>query len=164
MAFRLPRIVKQIAIASGITVVVLAGAYYYAITPHKPSAPPDSAESLLYQADRLSWGGRWEDALPLYRREQALFLAQQNLSKALYAEVSQIPPDESVSIRETIIRLDSDLAKPEAIDPETRLRIFTIRGMRETNYDAAAARSTWQEVETLALKLHHVAEATRAQG
>ena len=164
MAFRLPRIVKQIAIASGITVVVFAGAYYYAITPHKPSAPPDSAESLLYQADRLSWGGRWEDALPLYRRAQALFLAQHNLSKALYAEVSQIPPDESVSIRETIIRLDSDLAKPEAIEPETRLRILTIRGMRETNYDAAAARSTWQEVETLALKLHHVAEATRAQG
>ena len=156
--------IKRVAVAFATTVILVGVAYWYAISPHHPSAPPESAEGVLYQADTLSWGNRWEDALPLYRKAQQLFVAQHNSSKALYAEVSQIPPDESVSIRQTILRLDRDLATPEAQDPETKLRILTIRGMQEVNYDAAEARSTWKEVETLALKLHHVAEATRAEG
>lgn len=147
-----------------ITVTVIGAAYYYAITPHGPSAAPQSAESLLYQADALAWGNRWEDALPVYRKAQQLFLSQHNVSKALYAEVSQIPPDESVNIPQTILRLDRDLATAEAQDPETKLRILTIRGMLEVNYDAAEARSTWKNVEELALRLHHLAEATRAEG
>jgi hypothetical protein len=161
MPLRIPRAIKRVAVAFAITVAVIGAAYYYAITPYHPSAPPQSA---VFQADTLSWGNRWEDALPLYRRAQQLFLSQHNASKALYAEVSEIPPDESVSFRQTILRLDRDLATPEAQDPETKLRVLTIRGMLEVNYDAAEARSTWQEVETLALKLHHFAVATRAQG
>jgi CHAT domain-containing protein len=164
MPLRIPRAIKRVAVTFAITVAVIGAAYYYAITPHRPSTPPQSAESFLFQADTLSWGNRWEDALPLYRRAQQLFLSQHNASKALYAEVSEIPPDESVSIRQTILRLDRDLATPEAQDSETKLRVLTIRGMLEVNYDAAEARSTWKEVETLALKLHHVAVATRAQG
>jgi len=164
MPLRIPRSIKRVAGALAITVAVVGAAYWYAITPHRPSAPPESAESVLYEADTLSWGNRWEDALPLYRKAQQLFLAQHNSSKALYAEVSQIPPDESVNITQTILRLDRDLAKPEAQDPETRLRILTIRGMLEINYDAGRARSTWKDVETLALHLHHPAEATRAEG
>ncbi len=39
-----------------------------------------------------------------------------------------------------------------------------VRGMFETNYDAAQARSTWQQVKSLALKLHHVELASRAEG
>jgi CHAT domain-containing protein len=164
MPLRIPRSIKRVAGALAITVAVVGAAYWYAITPHRPSAPPESAESVLYEADTLSWGNRWEDALPFYRKAQQLFLAQHNSPKALYAEVSQIPPDESVNITQTILRLDRDLAKPEAQDPETRLRILTIRGMLEINYDAGRASSTWKDVETLALHLHHPAEATRAEG
>ena len=36
--------------------------------------------------------------------------------------------------------------------------------MLEINYDAGRARSTWKDVETLALHLHHPAEAARAEG
>jgi hypothetical protein len=164
MPLRIPRAIKRVAVAFAITVAVIGAAYYYAITPHRPSAPPQSDESLLFQADTLSWGNRWEDALPLYRRAQQLFLSQHNASKALYAEVSEILPDKSISIRQPILPLPRDLATPEAQDPETKLRVLTIRGMLEVHYDAAEARSTWQEVKTLALKSHHVAVATRAQG
>ena len=161
---RLPRIVRKIFATLGITLLVAGCAYYYAITPHHSSAPPESAEGLLDRADALAWGNRWADALPLYQKAQQLYTAQQEPSKALYAQVSQIPPNESVSIPATLWALTQDLDRPEAADPETRLRILTIRGMLETNYDASEARSTWQDVAALAMDLHHYELATRAIG
>jgi hypothetical protein len=38
---RLPRIVRKIFATLGITLLVAGCAYYYAITPHHSSAPPD---------------------------------------------------------------------------------------------------------------------------
>src|SRR5437899_10003844 len=116
---RLPRIVRRIFAALGTTLLVAGCAYYYAITPHHSSAPPKSAEGLLDRADTLAWGNRWADARPLYQKAQQLFLIQHNPSKALYAQVSQIPADESVSIPATIWTLTQDLARPEAADPQT---------------------------------------------
>ena len=69
-----------------------------------------------------------------------------------------------MSIPATIWSLTQDLTRPEAADPETKLRILVIRGMREINYDAGEARSTWQDVYALAMKLHHYTLATRATG
>jgi CHAT domain-containing protein len=161
---RLPRIVRRIFATLGITLLVAGCAYYYAITPHHSSAPPESAEGLLDRADTLAWGNRWADALPLYQKAQQLYTSQHELSKALYAQVSQVPPNESLSVPATIWELTQDLARPEAADPETKLRILTIRGMFETNYDAARARSTWQQVSTLALSLYHYDLASRATG
>ena len=54
--------------------------------------------------------------------------------------------------------------QPGASDPETRLRILTVRGILQTNQDAAQAHATWEEVEKLARKLHHYELATRAIG
>jgi len=97
-----------------VTLLLAAGGYYYAITPHHTSAPPESAEGLLDRADTLSWVNRWAEAEPLYRRAEALFTAQRNPSKALYAKVSQIPPNESVDIPATIWSLTADLIQPGA--------------------------------------------------
>ena len=69
-----------------------------------------------------------------------------------------------MSIPATLWALTQDLARPEAADPETKLRILTIRGMLETNYNASEARSTWQDVAALAIRLHHYELATRATG
>jgi CHAT domain-containing protein/tetratricopeptide (TPR) repeat protein len=129
-----------------------------------PRHPEPSIEDQDRRASTLAWGNRWADALPLYQKAQKLYTSQHELSKALYAQVSQIPPNESVSVPATIWELTQDLARPEASDPETKLRILTIRGMFETNYDAARARSTWQQVSTLALSLHHYDLASRATG
>jgi CHAT domain-containing protein len=78
--------------------------------------------------------------------------------------VSQIPPNQSVDIPATIWSLTADLAQPGASDPETRLRILTVRGILQTNQDAAQALSTWEQVERIARQLHHYELATRAIG
>ena len=161
---RLPRILKTLLASLGITLLAAGIAYYYAIKPHHSSAPPESAAGLLDRADTLAWGNRWEDALPFYREAEQHFLKQHELSKALYAQVSQIPPNESLSIPATLWALTQDLERPEAADPETKLRILTIRGMLETNYNASAARTTWRDVAALAIRLHHYELATRATG
>jgi CHAT domain-containing protein len=161
---RLFRIGKRIALVLLVLVVGLSGAYYYAVMPHRPSVPAGSAEDLLFRADTLAWNDRWEEAAPLYQRAEALFRTQGNQAKALYAAVSQIPPNQSVDIPATIWSLTADLAHPGASDPETRLRILTVRGILETNQDAAQALSTWEQVERLASELHHYELATRAIG
>jgi hypothetical protein len=56
------------------------------------------------------------------------------------------------------------LTKPEAQDPEIRLRILTTRGMLEINYDASEAQANWKEVGSRALQLHHFQLATQAEG
>lgn len=155
---------RRIVLAFLSLILVLTGAYFYAVTAHRPHVPLGSAEDLLFRADILAWDDRWEEAATLYKRAEDLFRAQRNESRALYANVSQIPPNQSVDIPATIWSLTADLVQPGASDPETRLRILTVRGILQTNQDAAEARATWEEVEKLARKLHHYELATRAIG
>jgi len=126
---RIPRALRLSAVALLLFLLGGAGVYFYVITPQPSSAPPNSAQALLDRADILSWGNRWIDAEPLYKHAEQMFAAQGQSSKALYAQVSQIPPNESVDLPATIWALTQDLTLPEAADPETRLRILTIRGM-----------------------------------
>ncbi len=155
---------KWFGVGTGTILVVLGCAYFYEIAQHPSSAAPESAAGLLARADELSWGNEWAEAQPLYAKAERLFESQHQSSKALYAQVSQVHPNESVCVPTTILRLTEDLQKPEAQDEETKLRILTIRGMLQTNYDAAEARATWQQVGALAIKLHHYEMATRAEG
>ena len=75
-------------------------------------------------------------------RPNSNFAQKANLPRALYAQVSQIPAESesSTTIPNQIAVLRRDLELPAARDPETRLRILTILGMLETNYDAGMAR------------------------
>ncbi len=157
-------LVRRTAAYAAIVGAVAATFWVYAITPHPSSAPPESADGLLDRADTLAWGHRWADATPLYAKAQQLFLDQHRPSKALYVAVSQIPADESVSLQNKILLIRDDLKRPEAQDAETRIRILTVLGMTETNYDASNARATWEEVRSLALRLHHPELASRADG
>jgi CHAT domain-containing protein len=161
---RLPRIGTRIAVIIAVLVAITIGVYYYAVTPHRSNANPESAQGLLERADELAWNNRWAEAKPLFQRAQVLFSREGNPSKVLYASVSQIPSDESVDIPAAIWSLTTDLTQPGASDPETRLRILTVRGILQTNQDAAQARATWEQVEKLAKSLHHYELATRAIG
>jgi hypothetical protein len=53
---------------------------------------PGSSEALLEQADEKSWVNNWIAAEPLYRQAELGFIRKRELSKALYAHVSEIPP------------------------------------------------------------------------
>ncbi len=155
---------KEVLATCFFSLVGLGGAYFYGITPPHSFAPPESAQGLLDRADLLSWGNRWAEAKPLYEQAATKFTQQGETSKALYAAVSEIPVDETVSASTYIFRLTNDLKTPEAQDPETRLRILTVLGLVETNYNAALALPTWQKVQRLALERGHLMLASRSQG
>ena len=127
---------------------------------------PASPEALLKRADEMSWLNNWIAAEPLYRQAEFQFTQRHQFSKALYARVSEIPAhsESSTSVPTQIALLRSDLLLPEAHDPETRLRILTILGMLEVNYDSGMARETWTQVEDLAIRQHHYLLASRAIG
>jgi CHAT domain-containing protein len=118
---------------------------------------PGSSEALLEQADEESWVNNWIAAEPLYRQAELGFIRKHELSKALYAHVSEIPAqsESSISVPAQLADLTADLSSPQARDPKTRLRILTILGMLEVNYDSAMARATWAQVEYLARQRHH---------
>ena len=131
----------------------------------RPRFDSNDPESLVHRADELAWNNRWIEAEPLYHRAEMFFVRHGKASKALYAQVSQIPPNaEASSLPATIWTLTQDLQRPEATDPETRLRILVILGMTEINYDAGSAHKTWVKVEQLARQQHHYLLASRAVG
>lgn len=149
-------------IAAGLLLAALLSIVGYQVFLHTSSAP----EALLKRADDLSWLNSWIEAAPLYHRAELQFLQEHDLSKALYAHVSQIPAqsESSTTIPNQLAMLRNDLELPGARDPETRLRILTILGMLETNYDGGMARQTWSEVRQLALQRGHYLLASRAMG
>jgi len=150
-------------IAAGLLLAVLLSFVGYQVFRQSSYYAP---EALLKQADEMSWLNSWIEAEPLYRQAEQEFTQRHQLSKALYARVSQMPAhsESSTSIPSQIAVLRQDLDLPEAKDPETRLRVLTILGMFEVNYDSGMARETWTEVATLANRQHHYLLAARAMG
>jgi CHAT domain-containing protein len=150
-------------IGFGLLLAVLLSVVGYQVFRRSSFYAPDA---LLQQADEMSWLNSWIEAEPLYRQAEQEFTRRHQLSKALYARVSQMPAhsESSTSLPSQIALLRTDLDLPEARDPETRLRILTILGMFEVNYDSGMARETWMEVEALANRQHHYLLAARAMG
>ena len=152
-----------VRVTAGLLVAAALGGVGYRLVRRRNS---DSPEVLLKRADKMSWLNSWIAAAPLYHQAELQFLQERNLSQALYARVSQMPAqsESSTTIASQIAVLRRDLILPEAHDPETRLRILTILGMLEVNYDSGMARETWAEVEALAIRQHHYLLASRAIG
>lgn len=152
-----------VRITAGVLIAASLGAVGYRIVRRRN---PDSPEALLERADKMSWLNSWIAAAPLYHQAESQFIEEHQPSKALYAQVSQMPAhsESTTTLPSQIATLRHDLSLPEAHDAETRLRILTILGMLETNYDAGMARDTWAQVETLATRHHHFLLASRAIG
>jgi CHAT domain-containing protein len=150
-------------IATGLLLAILLSVVGYQVFRRSSFYAP---EALLKQADDMSWLNSWIEAEPLYRQAEQEFTERHQLSKALYARVSQMPAhsESSTSIPSQIALLRKDLDLPEAKDPETRLRILTVLGMLEVNYDSGMARQTWTEVQALASEQHHYLLVARAMG
>ncbi len=153
----------SLRIASGLLLAVLLSVVGCHVLRWRNPASP---EALLKRADEMSWLNSWIAAEPLYRQAESQFTQRHQLSKALYARVSEMPAhsESATNVPVQIALLRSDLTLPEAHDPETRLRILTILGMLEVNYDSGMARETWTQVEDLALRQHHYLLASRAIG
>lgn len=155
------RIGRRVLVACGSVPVLILALWLW----HRSHADQNSAEAILRRADDLSWKNDWVEADPLYARAEAKFRAENNPSRALYANVSRLVLlAESEELPGILVILGRDLELPAAQNPETRLRILTIQGMIETNYDASLARQTWAQVRSLALLGGQFLLAARASG
>ena len=93
---------------------------------------PDDPDWLLRHADEQAWLNEWINAAPVYHRAEILYQQRNKPAKALYAHVSQMmSASEMSSFAPQIASLSDDLQLPAARDPETRLRILTIRLPRQ---------------------------------
>jgi CHAT domain-containing protein len=152
----------SLRIASGLLLAALLSIVGYQVFLRISHSP----EALLKRADDLSWLNSWIAAAPLYHQAELEFVQEGNASRALYAHVSQVlaESESSRTIPSQIAELRGDLNRPEARESETRLRILTILGMLETNYDAGMARDTWSQVESMSMQRNHYLLASRAVG
>ncbi len=126
---------------------------------------PGTPESDVARADEMAFNNNWIGAASLYRTAQIKFKARGDLSQALYAEASQIPAImESRPLPDLIAATNALLRRPGAENPHVRLRILTVKGMLELEYDAGVAKATWAEVEKEATQLGELRLASRASG
>src|ERR1039458_10641147 len=75
-------------IAAGLLLAVLLGVVGCLVLRWRNPASP---EALLERADEMSWLNSWIGAEPFYRQAEVQFKQRRQLSKALYARVSQMP-------------------------------------------------------------------------
>ena len=116
-------------------------------------------------ADEKAWLNDWIGASPLYQQLEQVCETAKDDSCVLYARVSQIPPrSETLSLPDQIRALTKDLDLPGAQSYDTHLRILSVRGMLEVNYDAAMTRKTYSEIEKLAWQRGRFLVAARAIG
>jgi hypothetical protein len=150
----------SLRIASGLLLVVLLSVVGCHVLRWRNPASP---EALLKRADEMSW---LDSCRSPYRQAEIQFTQRRQFSKALYARVSEMPAhsESATSVPVQIALLRSDLILPEAHNPETRLRVLTILGMLEVNYDSGMARETWTQVQNLSLRQHHYLLASKAIG
>jgi len=104
-----------IRIAAGLLLAALLSIVGYQVFRRHNS---HALEALLKRADDLSWLNARIQAEPLYRQAEIEFRERGNLSRALYAHVSQIPAESesSTTIPSQIATLRRDLELPEARD------------------------------------------------
>ena len=104
-------------ITAGLLLVVLLGVVGCQVLRWKN---PGSPEALIERADEMSWLNSWIGAEPLYRQAELQFTQRHQLSKAIYARVSQMPSrsESSTTIPSQIALLRHDLGLPEARAPD----------------------------------------------
>src|SRR5487761_1283770 len=111
-----------VRVTAGLLVAAALGGVGYRIVRRRN---PDLPEALLERADKMSWLNSWIAAAPLYHQAELQFIQEHQLSKTLYARVSQMPAhsESTTTLPSQIVTLRHDLILPAAHDPETRLRI-----------------------------------------
>ena len=141
-------------IATGLLLAVLLSVVGYQVFRQSSF---DAPEALLKQADEMSWLNSWIEAEPLYRQAEQEFTRRHQLSKALYARVSQMPAhsESSTSIPSQIALLRRDLDLPEAKDPD---RIAAIVWKKEPQTNNLGVLYP-QAVESFSLSVQNLLEA-----
>jgi hypothetical protein len=100
----------------------------------------------------------------MFRQNGATLVGSERVQRREAMPTSTLPTGLATSFPSQIASLRRDLELPEAQEPETHVRVLTILGMLEVNYDSGMARQSWAEVQSLASSQHHYLLASRAIG
>jgi hypothetical protein len=159
------RFVKRLLQTAGIFLVllscaVLVGPLLRLLRRHSP----DPLTRLLELVDEKAWLNDWIEAAPLYQKVEELCIQRNDLSCALYAREPDSSPfqkPEAFQLRSRSCRRDLTLGA--ARDYRARLRVLSVRGMLEVNYDAAMTSATYSEIEKMALRRGHFLIASQGK-
>lgn len=126
----------------------------------------ENPSELLKEADRLAWLKNWSKAEPLFARAEELFREQGDQRNALYAMVGklrgQLPrlPVEQTS-NQLADLLDNPVVRNDAL---LRLRILTVKGDTDMDFDIDLAQRDWSDALALARSLGDRQWEARATG
>jgi CHAT domain-containing protein len=130
-----------------------------------PPATFDSAETILKEANRLSWLGNWHRAGPLYERAEEMFRSRGERKNELYARVGRLRAGQHLPWDQLSNELASILSDPIArTDKGLRLWCLAAKGYTEINLNTMSAKSAWTEALQLANELKDERWAARANG
>lgn len=128
--------------------------------------PQPSYKADLVEADRLAWLTDWYSAHAIYTRAEKAATKAGDRRAALHAKVGRLRGEmQTRALPELSESLGKDLQHPLAKeDDELRLRILTVKGDVDLEWDIDAAYVDWSEVQDLAKALGHAGWENRARG
>jgi CHAT domain-containing protein len=123
-----------------------------------------SPNTLLSEANRLSWLGNWYAAGPLYQQAEERFRANGDTENEVYARIGRIRAQAvSVPLDRTLSLFSNELNVP-TIDPKSRLWCLALKGYLEINSDSNSTKRDWTEALQIANALGESQWAARATG
>jgi CHAT domain-containing protein len=178
---RLPRLLLAVLVAISLGIVLLGvlsqkyiRLYVARAAKSERAAPPISTnqinftnpDSLLAEANRLSWLFNWPKAEPLYARAEEMFKSKQDTRNEIYARVGRIRgQSETMSYVDVSQMIQKELDQPATkADPQLRLWCFVQKGYTDLEINAASAKRAWLEARTLAASLGEKQWEARAEG
>jgi len=178
---RLPRRLLTVLVAMSLGIVLLGvlsqkyirlyvGRVAKADRPATPISPAQissaNPETLLAEANRLSWVFNWPKAEPFYARAEEMFKSKQDSRNEIYARIGRIRArSETLSYVDVSQMIQKELDQPATkADPELRLWGLVQKGYTDLEINAASAKRDWLEARTLAASLGEKQWEARAEG
>jgi CHAT domain-containing protein len=134
----------------------------------RPSLPvvSNDANSLLAEANRLSWLGNWYAAGPLYAKAENLFHVAGDRRDEIYARVGRIRARATVVPLDQTLSLVTEQLREPVVNEDAKLRLWclALKGYVELHSNSASAKRDWSEALQIASKRHETQWEARSQG
>jgi CHAT domain-containing protein len=154
-----PRIL--LVLVSFLTFIILTGSMFPALARIQ-----EDPFEILKEADRLAWLRNWSRAEPLFAKAEQLFRDRADQRNAVYAMVGKIRGQlprlalQQVS-NQLADLLDSPLVQSDSL---LRLRVLTVKGDTDMDFDLDLAQRDWSEALAVAKDLGDQQWQARATG
>jgi CHAT domain-containing protein len=123
-----------------------------------------SPNTLLAEANRLSWLGNWYAAGPLYQQAEGRFHASGDTENEIYARIGRIRAQAVNAPLDRTLSLFSNELEVTTMKPKSRLWCLALKGYLEINSDSNSTKRDWTEALQIANTLGESQWAARATG